>query len=307
MIIAPRTQPNILDSNVAVVESGIPVWDSSATYSTKDMVQVNGTTNRIYEAVQNVPAGVNPVDDVDATTGIGTYWFGRGATNYMRPFDELESSQCKNADSIYYKFGISDIDLILFENMSKVDSIRIVVTNNPNSEVLMDKTVNNLTREVYDWFDWTYAPAEFGRSYFTRLPLSYDATLEVYLNNTGSTVKVGHIAYGRSKNYGLSLINPNPVSSMRGITSKRRDAYGNIITRRRARYKRMSISCVIDSTAVDLIEERLNALADTPAIFVGDEREGGYKALLIYGELRDHDMPISVVKTQYQLQVEGYL
>lgn len=307
MIIAPRTDPNILGSNVAVVEAGIPVWDSSTAYNLKDKIQVNGTTNRVYEAVQDVPAGVDPTTDVNATTGVGTYWFDRGATNYMRAFDELGSSQCENADSIYYKFGVSDQDIIMFENIDNVATIRLVLTDNSNGNVVLDTTDDTTTREVYDWFDWTYAPNEFKKSYFARLPLIYDATLEVYLNNTGSTVKVGHIAYGRSKNYGLSLISPNPVSSMRGITSKKRDAYGNIITRRKARYKRMSINCVINSTSVDLIEERLNALADTPAIFVGDERDGGYRALLIYGELRDHDMPISVVKTQYQLEVEGYI
>ena len=69
----------------------------------------------------------------------------------------------------------------------------------------------------------------------------------------------------------------------------------------------MKISCIIDSFSVDIIEQRLDDLADTPAIFVGDEREGGYNALLIYGELKDHDMPISVSKTKYQLEVEGYL
>ena len=307
MIIAPRTDPNILDSNVAVIESGIPVWNSSDTYNLKDKVQVNGTTNRVYEASQDVPAGVDPTTDVNKTTGIGTYWFDRGATNYMKAFDALESSQCENTDSIYYKFDISDQDIIMFENIDTVMNIRLVLTDTNIGTVVLDKTEDTTTRDVYDWFDWTYVPIEYKKSYFARLPLHYDATLEVYLTHTGSTVKVGHIAYGRSKNYGLSLIKPNPVVSMRGITSKRRDAFGNIVTRRKARYKRMNINCVIDSVSVDLIQERLNSLADTPAIFVGDERDGGYRALLIYGEVKDHDMPISISKTQYQLQVEGYI
>lgn len=307
MIIAPRDEIVILDSNIAVVESGVTVWDATATYSLKDIVQVNGTTNRKYEALGDVPAGINPVDDVNEVTGKGTYWFDRGATNYMRAFDELGSSQCENADSIYYKFSTSDIDTLMLDNVITAATARIVLTNNTTSTVVLDETLDLTTRYVYDWADWTYAPTEYKRSLYYNLPIIYDGTLEITLTNTGSTVKTGHIAYGRSKKFGLSLISPNPVSSMRGVTSKTRDSFGNIITRRKARYKRMSISCVIDSGAVDLIETRLNDLADTPAIFVGDERDGGYAALLIYGELKDHDMPISLVKTQYQLEVEGYL
>jgi len=307
MIIAPRTDANVLDTNIAQVESGIAVYDSTATYVLKDVVQVNGTTNRLYEASQDVPVGIDPVADVNPTTGIGTYWFDRGATNYARAFDELGSSKCSNLDEIYYKFGTSDIDTLMIDSINNAATIRVVLTNNADASITFDKTFDVTTRDVFDWFDWTYAPNEFKRSFYTLLPLIYDGTLEVYIDNTGSIVEVGHIAYGRSKNYGLSLINPNPVSSMRGITSKKRDAYGNIVTRRKARYKRMKISCIIDSYAVDLIEERLNDLADKPAIFVGDESDGGYRALLIYGELKDHDMPISVAMTTYQLSVEGYL
>ncbi len=307
MIIAPRTDANIVSTNIAQIEAGIAVYDSTVAYALKNVVQVNGTTNRIYEATQAVPAGTDPVLDVNPTTGIGIYWFDRGATNYMRAFDALESSKCSNSDSIYYKFAISDIDTLMIDGLVNATSIRVVLTNNATSTVILDETTDITSRIVYDWFDWTYAPTEKQKSFFKLFVPIFDATLEIYIIGTGSVVGVGHIAYGRSMNYGLSLISPSPVSSMRGLTSKKRDAYGNIITRRKARYKRMKISCVIDSFSVDVIEQRLNDLADTPSIFVGDERDGGYRALLIYGELKDHDMPISVSKTRYQLEVEGYL
>ena len=307
MIIAPRVQANLLDTNLPIVEAGIAVYDATATYTIKDMVQVNGTTNRLYEAIQNVPTGVNPIDDVNQVTGIGTYWFDRGSTNYMRAFDELMSSKSVNADSIYYKFGISDIDSLMLDGLDGAITVRVVLTNNVNSSVVLDKTVDIVSRDVYDWFDWTYQQPEYKKSLFEYFTPIYDATLEVYISGTGNTVQVGHIVYGRSMNYGLSLIDPKPVTSMRGITSKSRDRNGNIVTRRKARYKRMSITCLIDTKSADMIEERLNNIADTPAIFVGDERDGGHRALMIYGELKDHDMPIGVSKTKYKLEVEGYL
>ena len=307
MIIAPRAPIDILGSNIAKEESGIAVYDATVDYLLNDVVQVNGTTNRIYEATQAVPAGTDPVVDVNNTTGIGKYWFDRGATNYMRAFDELGSSRCSNADSIYYKFAISDIDTLMIDSINNVNSIRVVLTSNTDNTVMFDESFDIAFRDVYDWSDWTYAPNEYKKSFYTLLPMVYDATLEVYIENTGSTVEVGHIVYGRSKKFGLTLIDPQPTSTMRGVTSKSRDAYGDIITRRKARYKRMTITCIVDTFSVDMIEERLNDLADSPSIFVGDDSDGGHRALLIYGEVKDHDMPIGRVKTKYQLQVEGYL
>ncbi|MFK5937729.1 MAG: hypothetical protein QM497_04940 [Sulfurimonas sp.] len=307
MIIAPRENIEPTGSNIAIIEAGIAIYSTNNAYNTNDVVQVNGTTNRLYEAIGAVIAGVNPIDDVNPTTGIGTYWFDRGATNYARAFDELGSSKCSNADSIYYKFSISDIDTLMISALTNASEIRVVVTNNVSATVIMDETTNITTREVYDWFDWTYQATEFNISFYKLLPLVFDATLEIYITHTGATIEVGHIAFGRSKNFGLTLVSPAPTTSMRGITSKTRDAFGNIVTRRKARYKRMTISCIIDTKSVDLIENRLNDLADTPAIFVGDASDGGFKSLLLYGELKDHDMPISVAKTTYQLTVEGYL
>ncbi len=307
MIIAPKKEINILSSNVAEVETGVSVWSDTETYSAAAVVQLNAPTHKKYKALQDVPADVNPLSDVNATTGIGTYWFDSGSTNYFRAFDELGSSQCVNADSINYKFQTSDVDILPLENL-RCATVRIKIINEENSETLLDETVEVRQREVYDWFDWTYAVDDFQTSFYKNLPMAYNSTMEIWIENAESDVSVGHIAFGRSKNYGLTLANPKPISSRRGITSKTRNEFGEIVTRRKARYKRMSITCLVDSNATDLIEDRLEEIVDTPCIFVGDESEGGYKSLLIYGEMKDHDMPISIsAKTTYKLDVEGYL
>ena len=308
MRIAIRADVDINDTNIDQTEAGIDVWDSGTDYVLKDVVQVNGTTNRIYQAVQDAPAGNDPVADVNPETGIGTYWFDRGATNYMRAFDELSSSKCSHDDSIYYKFNISDMDTLMIDGIRNAATIRVIVKDAANDDaVRMDKTFDIRIRSVYDWFDWTFIPNECERNFYLHLPVIYNSTLEVYIDNDSNNIEAGHIAFGRSMNFGLSLIDPSPTVSMRGTSSKSRDDFGNIKTRRKARYKRMSITCAVTTRAVDLIEERLNWLADQPAIFIGDERDGGHRALLLYGELKDHDMPISAVMSKYKLDVEGYL
>lgn len=306
MIIAPKLEPIILDSNIDIIEDGVDVYDASSTYSTGDVVQINDNINRKYKATQDVPEGVTPINDVNATTGVGTYWLDYGATNYKKAFDELASSSCLNSDTIYYKFQTSDVDLLMLGGLSAI-TVRVKVVNTDTDTVLLDETYATTTREVYDWHDYTYAQAEKQTSFFMLLPMAYNTTLELWINTPDEIVSVGHVAFGRSKNVGLSLMDPKPTSSRRGLTTKSRDEFGNIITRKKARYKTMTISCLIDSTVIDIIEDRLDSFVDKACIFVGDERDGGYKALLIFGELKDHDMPIGLVKTTYQLEVDGYI
>lgn len=304
MRIAPKAEVTILDSNVAEIEVGVDVFDPLISYVVNNIVQVNAPTHRKYKAIQ-ASTGVDPVLDVNPITGIGTYWYDNGATNYKRAFDELGSSKCENIDSIYYKFATSDIDVLMLGGLTGI-TVRIVLTNVDTSTVMLDETYDTQSREVYDWQEWIVEPLEYHSSFFKILPFIYNATMEVWIDNTGFTASAGHIVFGRSKNYGLSLIDPKPISSRRGINSKTRDEYGNIITRRKARYRRMKITCIIDSSSIDIIEDRLELIVDTPCIFVGDEQDGGIKALLVYGEMKDHDMPISRTKTTYQLEVEGY-
>jgi len=297
MIIAPRDIPNIISSNIAEIESGTAVWDNATAFVVGDEVQLNAPTHRKYKCVLD-NTNENPLNNQK-------YWIDIGTTNYYKAFDELASSKCVNALQINYKFSVSDVDLFMLEGV-RAQSIRIVVTNEDTSVVLLDTTDGLTSREVFDWHDWTYAPTESVSSYFRLLPMAFNASIEIWIDSVGD-VEVGHIVFGRSRGFGLTLADPAPVTSRRSLTQKSRDEWGNIITRRKARYKRMTINTLIDSSAVDMIENRLEEIVDTPCIFVGDESDGGYKSLLIYGELRDHDMPIGTSKTQYQLDVEGYI
>lgn len=306
MIIAPRKDIEIVATNINMLEPGVDVYSPTDTYSNGALVQVNGDTHKIYKSTLEGNIGVNPTLDVNPTTGVGSAWVDYGATNYNRAFDNLSSNKCRNIELIYYKFKISDVDLLMI-NAIEADNVRIVVTNLDNSQELLNETIITKTRDVEDWFDWTYAVDEYKKSLFKLLPMVFNATLEIYINAPGGTAEVGHIVYGRSKNVGLTLADPAPITSRRGITSKVRDASGNLVTRKISRYKRITINCIIDTYAVDSVENRLDYFADTPCIIVGDERDGGFSSLSIYGEIKDHDMPIGISKSIYQLTVEGYL
>ena len=306
MIIAPVETPVILASNVPQVEVYVLVWNSTDTYLLGDEVQVNGSVNKKYKASQNVPAGVDPSVDADKDSGVGTYWVYIEATNYAKPFEVLNSSVATQADSISYTFAMSDIDVMLLTSLH-AKTVQVIVTNLDNGVVVSDETYTTWQREVYYWFDWTYAKEEYKTKLTVELPLIYNASVQVILSDVGNTVQIGHLVYGRSQDVGLTLANPAPTTTRRSLTSKSRDDFGNIITRKKIRFWQMSINCLIDSVSIDIIEDRLEKFVDTPCIIVGDFRTGGYETLSIFGEIKDHDMPIGISKTQYKLEVEGYL
>ncbi len=307
MLVAMRIEPDIVSSNISSSESGISAWDKDTDYAIGDVVQGATDTNKLYRALQ-ASKSVKPEDDVNINSGIGSRWMDYGATNYYRAFDALSSSKCSHASKISYKFKTSDVNVLMLGNVD-ASEVNIKVTKADDDGnytiVLLDVTESLQARMVYDWYDWTYAKSERVRNYFKILPMGFDTQLEVTL--TGTNISVGHIVYGQGISVGLSLANPAPTTSNRSITAKSRDEWGNIVTRRKIRYKRMTINCMIDSIAIDTIQDRIERFVDTPCVFVGDERDGGYKSLLIYGELKDHDMPIGIVKTSYQLEVEGYI
>jgi len=305
MLIAKVEDVNIVSSVVEVVEAGVPVWDVNTSYAVDDEVQINGTTNKKYKAIV-ANTGVDPLIDVQGEATNGTTWFFSGYTNYAKPFDELNSERSERNDEISYVFSVSDIDLLLLTGVV-AKNIEVIVTNLATNTIVFDETYEMFSRGVYDWFDWTYAETEYKSTFSQQIPPVYDATLEIKLTNAAHTVEVGHICYGRSKDLGLTLVDPSPKSSMRSISSKTRDIWGNIKTRKKQRYKRATINCLIDSASIDIIEDRIEGFVDTACIIVGDERDKGYKSLSILGELKDHDMPISVSKTKYTLEVEGYL
>lgn len=305
MIIAPKSDVTILDSNIPVIEANIAVYDSSKSYKTLDIVQID---DRKYQAVQDVPAATNPKNDVNPTTLRGTYWFDMGATNYAKSFDELDSAGCINNESIYYKFKTSDVDLLMLVGLkAKIVRIKVDRVDEDEAITLMDETFTTTNRNVADWFDWTYQTNEYSSTFIKRLTMSYDTTLEIWIDEPDEIVKVSHIVFGRSKDYGFTMVNPKPIVSRRSIKAKTRGADGNIVTRRKARYKRMKVTCAIPENRIDSIEDSMESIVDTPCIFMGDEKDGGIKALSIYGEVKDHDMPIGLHSTTYVLEIEGYL
>jgi hypothetical protein len=300
MLVVPKQGVIIIESNVPEIDTDFDVWDAGTNYNTGDFVQVveNHTIYRSVAIDGNI--GNDPRDDEFSEN-----WVSYGNTNYKKAFDPKRSTKCKNTDSIYYKFLISDVDSLALIGI-QAKTVNIKVTNNLTATVIYDEDFETLDRDVYDWHDWTYAVSEYKNSIFTKLPMAFDAFLEITLENTGGIAEVGHIAFGRSLNIGLALIKPEPVASIRNIASKTKDVFGDNVTELSVTYKRMIVNVILNSISIDKVQNRLEKLNGIPCLFVADERVDGFSSLIIYGLHKDFDLPIGLTMSQYQLEIEGF-
>ena len=301
MLVIPKVDVSIVSSNVATIDPNFNQWVAgynTTGYMIGDFVQIV-STDTIYRSAKDN----NLIDPLTDT--YNESWIEYGATNYKKAFDSKRSSKCENADTIYYEFSTSDIDSVSLMGL-EAKTVTVKLTNNATATVMLEETIDTLERDVYDWYDWTYAQVDHISSLYKALPLVFDGKLEITIDNTGSIAKVSHIIYGRALQLGLTLAEPMPIASIRNIASKTRDVFGDLKTEVNITYKRMLVNVILNSVAVDRVQNRLEKLNGIPCMFVADEREGGYASLSIFGVHKDFDMPIGVSITKYQLEIEGF-
>ncbi len=300
MLIVPRDEPNISSSNVLVEEAGITVYDpddTQATYNTDQKIQYNGY---IYKALKDGLVQIDP-----ETNPLS--WKNEGRTNYYRMFDVSMNSATTNPDTIVYEFIVEDVDtLALFGLTAKTVKIELI---NDLGEVIYEEEKETYNRRTPDWYEWTYARPTYNRSVvFQNIMMSFNATLKVTIDNTGTDAAVSHLTYGRSMDIGWTLISPEPVSSIRNLISKEKDSTTGVVTTENSMtYKRVVANVLIDNISLDEIQEFMEDYTVTPCLYIGDERDGGYRALMVYGLYRDFDMPIGRTKTVYQLEIDGVI
>lgn len=120
------------------------------------------------------------------------YWIDLGAVNKFAPF-QLERNTQNSADSPY---------VVSVDPSARVGAIAIgnIVADSVTLEVLSGATVvytetkNLLSRDVYNWYTWTYAPfRQITKTLFSGLPMNANYTFKLTFTKAAGKVKVGSI------------------------------------------------------------------------------------------------------------------
>ncbi len=296
MLIVPQATIDISSTNVPNYDTALDIYvvEDSKVYNTEDETQYGDT---IWKCLKN--------DTVDVTPGTDSLvWSAQSKTNKYRCFDAFMSSSTKNNNSIYYKFNIGDVDTVALFGLN-AQSVRVVIKD-ADGNTQYDETVQTLSRYVTNWYDWTYTKAKEKKSiHFRNLPMIYNATMEITIDNTGTTAECSHMVFGTSMDIGITLLNPSPIVSVRNIIPKTKDSKGVVTTTNSMTYKRVVANVLVENDLIDDIQIQLDILNAQACLFLADEREEGFSSLSIFGLFKDFDIPIGYQKSVYQIEIEG--
>ncbi|MGE4517321.1 MAG: hypothetical protein AB7D96_10720 [Arcobacteraceae bacterium] len=296
MLIAPQTDILIVGSNVPEYESGIHIYSEEPTkvFVVDEETQHGDTVWKCLKAnTSNIEPGSNSL-----------YWKATRKTNRHKLFDPRRSYATTNPQTIEYTLTVGDVDTVAFLGID-AETIRVVIKDY-DGVVRYDHTIEAKNRNVSNWYDWTYVKARQRPAvHFTNLPMIFNATMEITIDNNQADARCTHMAFGTSMDLGITLIDPSPTIGTRNIIPKTKEADGSVKTDNSLTYKRITAYVMVENKRVDDVYEQVDVLNGTPCLFIVDEREKGFASLLAFGFFKDFDIPIGYQKSVYQIEIEG--
>ncbi|OCL99515.1 hypothetical protein AAX29_00556 [Aliarcobacter thereius] len=295
MLVVPRDEPIILYSNVPERDEEYELFDSSKTYNLGDKVQF---LDSIFESLKDNNTD-EPIKNISSMS-----WFLKEKTNRYKIFDSSSSNATKMDEEIIYEFEVNDIDTICFFGL-QAESIKIEIRK--DEELVYEEEKVTYTRMVSNWWEWTVQKAIQKRVMFFRdLPSFYGARLKVFIKFAGGVSECSHLVFGKSLDFGITLADPAPTSSIRNLSSKEKQADGTIKTTISRIYKRITLTVAVDTNRVSEIQNFLEEYSLEAMLFIGVENDE-FETLVVFGFYKDFDQPIGLEKSIYQIEIEGVI
>lgn len=295
MLVVPKDEVIVISSNVPELDNGIDVYIPNTSYDIGAVVQMEDC---IFESAKTQ----NTDTPIKNQTSLS--WLYLGKTNRHKMFDEYMSTSTAYEDELVYEFAVNDIDTICFFGLI-AESVKIEIFS--EEELAYEEIRDTYTRFVSNWWEWTVQPGRYEKiAFFRNVPSFYGATLKVTISFSGSIASCSHCIFGKSLDFGITLIDPKPTSSIRNMVSKEKQSDGNVKTTNSRIYKRVVLNVLLDSSRVDEIQNFLEEYSLTPMLFIGVEKESmDMNSLTAYGFYKDFEQPIGLNLSQYQIEIEG--
>jgi len=217
------------------------------------------------------------------------FWFDEGFINEFKMLDSSLSTQTENSGDIILSFQIFKNDTLSFLNLDNISSIDLTVTNNSDSVILYDDTINTQTRIVNGWFDYFFSSFSFKKNVILEIPISYGATVDVTLY--GVDTKIGLLASGRSEDKGLTQYGAR--IGLNDFSKKEADEDGNFYIEEGKYQRTNDLQVRVNFDNIDDVVERLDELRATPCIYSGADMLSSTK---IFGFYRDYSLLVNTPK-----------
>lgn len=269
-----------------------PLWLVGTTYAVDDVVR--GDNDRDYQSLQASNAG-HSLDDP-------AWWLDLGPVNRFRMFDQSNTSQTTNPDSIDVTIEVSGVaNSVSFLNIVG-ETIQLIMSTVADG-VIYDETVSLVSSSgVSNWWEYFFEPVtRYGDWTFNDLPTYLNPTIQAIVTDTGATARVGSMVVGLSRNFGQTIY-PSSLS-IQDYSRKEADTFGYYTIIERNFAKRASLKVQVDERNVDALTTILADLRATPIVIVGVEQ---YRSTWIYGFYKDWAWQLAGPNESYlTLEVEG--
>lgn len=288
------TDTMLLSSTVAETDHG--AWASGTTYDVDDRVILT-STHRIYESLSAGNTGNNPASSPDK-------WVEVSPTNRWKAFDSSNTTQTKQATSIYYKLkpGVM-LSTVAALNVTNATSLIIKMTD-PVEGVVYDRTVSfDGVPSSASWWLWFFGKRRVLRQYIALdLPSQMpDAEIEITLTG-GSDLGVGVILLGMQERYGLGAQYGSRVG-IRSYSRQEPNEFGDIVPVKRPTAKWSSFTLPVANDELDALYNTLADLDAIPCLWIISDR---FESMQIYGLYKDFEAVIAYPAfSECELRIEG--
>lgn len=302
----------LVSSNVT--EDDYPEWDVSTAYDLGERVIVishGGSPevfyHNVYESLiagTGTNTGNDPTADLQWPEGTPVNWILVSKTNRWKMFDNQNSSQTVNADSIEVELSFSQRPTSIA--LLNVDCASITVnqyTSDGNMfddelfdiELFQSNPVYSVTQVMIEnsgepsYYNWLFQQIQKRTDAFFQdlIPVA-GRTIEVILSNEGGNVKCGTCLVGYAEDFGDTLLGSGV--GIQDFSVKQRNDFGDFRILERAFNREGEFTVMVDNGNLDRLQTLLASRRATATLYIGSTT---YRCTYIYGFFTDMQSVIS--------------
>ena len=226
-----------------------------------------------------------------------------GAINEKAMFDRYIGTQTRKKDGQPLKFKIDTgkkrVNCFSFFN---VDGSEITVRK-AGAVIAHKRLLNAGSRSWWEYF------FEFGQDYKKDVVLyadKYFGEFEIEITPNRLGANLGHFSAGQRVFLGYTELEAE--FGVNDYSKKQKTAYGDVFIAKGRTANYMSLAVVLPTPQIDRTRDTLKNLCGELTTFIGDEKDKGFKSLLVFGFL--NDFRIKITGEQYSslsINVEGII
>ena len=282
--------------STTITDENYLLYDETATYNSGDFV-IEPNTKRVYRSV----ASNNTAPLTDELS-----WIDWGATNSFRMFDEVANTQTKFTTTATIEITSNYHDTLSFINLKNINDIRVIQTDLSTNTVVYDKTFSLRDYGVSSLYEYWYSDIKLQTNlYIDDLLFLSNGKLTITFNSGGDGF-IGGVVVGKKEDLGLTLYGTSVA--LKDYSTYKVDEFGNTTFIKKPYSRIINAKTRVEANMADYIFDKVASIRGEINLFVGDDRDKGFKSLITLGYIQDFNIPFSnPVSNEVPIKIVGVI